>query len=355
MAKKQYDYRKIMGLVPGLGDMTSDPMKAVNTATKTTAAPPPTTSATTDLQSVTGLNQNGSYLRKSTLQGNYIPQNPTPKIDTPSLPDVPDAALDYKADVPMADFSTLPGMQEDHDVLNDKEIKRDYGGALLGIGQAGLAAALAGKNSWETIRRREKEVDQALQSNLQDRERVLNQTPEATRRAQAAQLNQGKSLAVQAAANVGAGQASQAGLSGGDTSSAVLSAVKAAAPVMQASQGYDAQLSGNYGQRDAAEANINNQAMQNTMMRGQLADMTHYVDRENQADNTWSNFAANITNAGLNGVNALDNWKTMGDQTNRVSRKLKVNGKEVIVNPDGTYSDVIANTRNIVSEEGRQR
>jgi len=247
---------------------------------------------------------------------------------------------------PVVQQTAPPATQNVPNIQNDATHSRDYMGALLGLGQSGASAFLQGGNGWQTIRRREKEVDEALSNNVQDRDRILNATPEATRRAQAAQLNQGKSQAVQAAANVGAGMSSSAGLSGGDTNSAVLSAVKASAPVMQASAGYDSQLSQNFAGRDQADANINQQAMGNTMMRGQLAEMTNYTDRENQSNNQWASFAANATNSALNGVNALDNFKTMGDQKNTVANTYidPADGKLYYTNRNGQKTEYKGNS-----------
>lgn len=152
------------------------------------------------------------------------------------------------------------------------------GGILGGI--SGLWDIFSNKNN-ELQRIREREIDEALRQNLQNRQRVLAQSPEAVRRMQSAQMQSGMAGAMSNAANVGAGQAANAGFAGGDVSSAQISGVKSATPVLQSAAPYLQQLSQNYS-RAMNQEHMNNQLLtQNTMDRGQLAYMTDYIDRSN--------------------------------------------------------------------------
>jgi hypothetical protein len=157
-------------------------------------------------------------------------------------------------------------------------------GTLLGIGGAianpllSMLDSSQGNSSLERIR--EKEVDEALVQNLSNRDALQNQSPEATRIAKANALQMGKANAINAASSAGASAMANSGM-GGDMNSALIAGIQQAAPVVQASQGYDQALSNTFTEREAQQANLNQQIGQNTMDRGVLADMTAYHDQGN--------------------------------------------------------------------------
>jgi hypothetical protein len=136
---------------------------------------------------------------------------------------------------------------------------------------------IGGKGQFERFR--EVEVDQALQQNLADRQNLQQQSPEANRLAKANNLQMGKANAVNSAAMSGASAAANAGL-GGDMNSALIQGIQQAAPVMQASQGYDQALADTHSQKAQEQAQLNQQLAQSTMDRGVLADMTAYHARD---------------------------------------------------------------------------
>lgn len=153
-------------------------------------------------------------------------------------------------------------------------------GALIGAG-IGLAGSLIqGNKQNELMRIREKEVDQALRQNKANRSRLLNQSPEAVRQQQSMGIQSGLAGAVSQAANVGAGQAASAGFAGGNVSSAQISGVKAATPVLQAAAPYQQAMANTYNDRQQQENTINQQLGGNTMDRGKLAEMTAYLDQQ---------------------------------------------------------------------------
>lgn len=137
----------------------------------------------------------------------------------------------------------------------------------------------SGNSNLERIR--EKEVDQALQQNLANRDSLLSQSPEANRLAKANALQMGRSGAVNAASATGASNMANAGMNG-DMSSALIAGVQAAAPVAAATQGYDQALANTFTERANEQQVLNQQIGQNTMDRGTLAEMTAYYDRGNQ-------------------------------------------------------------------------
>lgn len=166
-------------------------------------------------------------------------------------------------------------------VQGESNIGWDNLGTMLGIGGAVANPLLsylndsAGNSSLERIR--EVEVDQALDQNLSNRDALVNQSPEATRIAKANALQMGKSNAINAASSAGASAMANSGL-GGDMNSALIAGIQQAAPVVQASQGYDQALANTFTEREAQQANLNQQIGQNTMDRGVLAEMTAYHD-----------------------------------------------------------------------------
>lgn len=147
---------------------------------------------------------------------------------------------------------------------------------MIGMAVGGIQAIADNTlGGTKEIRKREKEVDQALQQNLQNRASLQAQSPEANRLAKAAQLQAGRAGAMAQAGNIGAGVATNSGL-GGDVNSGQIAGVKAAAPVMQAAGQYDQALAGTYSDMAQEQGSLNNQLAQNTMQRGQLAEMTAY-------------------------------------------------------------------------------
>lgn len=147
---------------------------------------------------------------------------------------------------------------------------------MIGMAMGGVQALADNMlGGTEEIRKREKEVDQALNQNLANRASLQAQSPEANRRMKAAQLQAGKAGAMAQAGNIGAGVVTNSGL-GGDVNSGQVGGVKAAAPVMAAAGQYDQGLADTYTQMAGEQANLNQQIGDNTMQRGQLAEMTAY-------------------------------------------------------------------------------
>lgn len=139
-----------------------------------------------------------------------------------------------------------------------------------------IAFGSGGAGNSGYTRFREKEVDEALIQNLVNRNALQSQSPEATRLAKANNLQMGRGNAVNAAANMGASAAANSGL-GGDMNSALIQGIQSAAPVMQASQGYDQALSNAYTERTSEQLALNDQIGKNTMDRAVMADMTTYA------------------------------------------------------------------------------
>lgn len=167
---------------------------------------------------------------------------------------------------------------------NEKTVDWGALGTWMGIGGAVANPLLsildrsAGNSNLERIR--EIEVDQALQQNLANRDQLLNQSPEANRLAKANALQMGRANAVNAGATAGASNMANAGMNG-DISSALVAGVQAAAPIAQATQGYDQALANTFTERAQEQATLNQQIGQNTMDRGTLAEMTAYYDMGN--------------------------------------------------------------------------
>lgn len=152
---------------------------------------------------------------------------------------------------------------------------------LMSLGAAGgiINGIQANKARTEELRRREIEVEQALAQNQSEREKIDMLNPNANFRAKMGMLQDGRSQAMQQAANVGGASVSSSGL-GGDVGSAKIAAMKASAPMAQAGAMFDQQMAGAVDQKTAEENQIIGQLSNNTMQRGQLSQMTDYITKE---------------------------------------------------------------------------
>lgn len=158
-------------------------------------------------------------------------------------------------------------------------------GMAIGGGLGLLQAFTQSNREDDMIRIREKEVDQALNQNLANREALMQQSPEANRLAKANALQRGKATAVGQVANIAGGNIANSGL-GGNVNSGAIAAAKAA-PVAAAGAQYDNALANTYTKQAQEQAQLNQQLQQNTMQRGQLAEMTAYLDRLKNSRNNW--------------------------------------------------------------------
>lgn len=185
-------------------------------------------------------------------------------------------------------------------------------GALIGAGAGLLSSYMSSQQENEMKRIREKEVDQALRQNLQNRDRLTLQSPEAVRQQQAAQLQSGKAGAMAQAGAIGAGSMGQSGFAGGDIGSSNIAGIKAASPILAAAGQYDQGLAGLFGQKQQQENTINQQLESNTMDRGRLAEMTAYT---NQNTNDPYRHLLSMIQGGANMGSGLDTL-FRGDQVN---------------------------------------
>lgn len=173
-------------------------------------------------------------------------------------------------------------------------------GGLLGLGNALLQPLVSTEDPLRRIR--EKEVNEALSQNLSNRNRLLQQSPEASRQMQAMALQRGRQGALAQAGAVGGGLSGQTGFAGGDIASGNIAGIKASAPVMQASAPYDQALAQTYANKEQQVNTINQQLAGNTMDRGKLAEMTAYLD--NSQANPYNHLLSMI----LGGANAGTNF-----------------------------------------------
>ena len=211
------------------------------------------------------------------------------------------------------------------------ESNTDFGSMSNILGYAGAAAnplftylqGIGGSGGAEMVgdyqRFREKEVDEALVQNLSNRDALQNQSPEATRIAKANALQMGKGNAINAASSAGASAMANSGL-GGDMNSALIAGIQQAAPVVQASQGYDQALANTFTEREAQQANLNQQIGQNTMDRGVLADMTayHYAGGSDAQGLQWGNLLDYIVGGQEKGIQVADMLRGDGKQSAKV-------------------------------------
>ena len=133
-------------------------------------------------------------------------------------------------------------------------------------------------NRKKEIRRREIEVEQALQQNQSTRERINAMSPEANFRQKQMMLRDGRSNAMQAAGNVAGGSVANSGM-GGDYGSGKIAAMKASPMMAQATGQYDMQMANAVDQRQAQEDQKTGMLEQNTGQRAQISQMTDYVNK----------------------------------------------------------------------------
>lgn len=227
----------------------------------------------------------------------YTPQQPAtydiPEIQVPDIK-IPD-------DTPPIDF-TGPDLNAPAAGGNTKKGAQDpstykYLGAIAGVGQTLLNNVMGGDSM---KRLQEKEVREALDLNIADRERINAQDPEANRRAAAMQIRQGEST-VKALASQGAGAAAGNGL-GGDVSSDAIAGADIALASSGAAQQQAQALGSLQAQKAGEESTINNQMQQNTMQRAQIGDMVNYVNKPKQ------NKFFGLINGAVGGANQFANF-----------------------------------------------
>lgn len=149
-------------------------------------------------------------------------------------------------------------------------------GMLAGAGLQVFGNMAAKK---EEKRRREIEVEQALQQNQSTRERINAMSPEANFRQKQMMLRDGRSNAMQAAGNVAGGSVANSGM-GGDYGSGKIAAMKASPMMAQVTGQYDMQMANAVDQRQAQEDQKTGMLEQNTSQRAQISQMTDYVNRQ---------------------------------------------------------------------------
>lgn len=186
------------------------------------------------------------------------------------------------------------------------------GGAALGV----YNAIQGNKAQQEELRRREIEVEQAIGQNASEREKIDLMNPNANMRAKMAMMQSGKSAAMQQAANVGGANVTSSGL-GGDVGSAKIAAMKASGPMAQAGSAYDMQMAGAIDQRAGEENQQIQQLSNNTMQRGQLSQMTDYIQQEKN-----KNPLDGILSAALSGATGGNIMGTLlGGENNMMGKK----------------------------------
>ena len=197
---------------------------------------------------------------------------------------------------------------------------------LMGVGGAGLGvynAIQGNKAQQEELRRREIEVEQAIGQNASEREKIDLMNPNANMRAKMAMMQSGKSAAMQQAANVGGANVTSSGL-GGDVGSAKIAAMKASGPMAQAGSAYDMQMASAVDQRAGEENQQIQQLSNNTMQRGQLSQMTDYIEQEknkNPLDGILSAALSGATGGNIMGtlLGGEDNLTSLGKKKNQTN------------------------------------
>ena len=205
------------------------------------------------------------------------------------------------------------------------------GGPLGMLAGAGLQVFgnLAGKK--EEKRRREIEVEQALQQNQATRERINAMSPEANFRQKQMMLRDGRSNAMQAAGNVAGGSVANSGM-GGDYGSGKIAAMKASPMMDQATGQYDMQMANAVDQRQAQEDQKTGMLEQNTSQRAQISQMTDYINRQKGM-----NPLDGIMSGALTGATAYNKLTDLTKQ-NVGNEKPK---QETTTNPNtGTITDI---------------
>ena len=163
-------------------------------------------------------------------------------------------------------------------------------------------------NKNEEKRRREIEVEQALQQNQATRERINAMSPEANFRQKQMMLRDGRSNAMQAAGNVAGGSVANSGM-GGDYSSGKIAAMKASPMMAQATGQYDMQMANAVDQRQAQEDQKTGMLEQNTSQRAQISQMTDYINRQKRM-----NTLDGIMSGALAGATAYNMLGDLGKQ-----------------------------------------
>jgi hypothetical protein len=173
----------------------------------------------------------------------------------------------------------------------------------LGGGFGVLNGILENKQKNEELRRREIEVEQAIGQNASEREKIEMMNPNANLRVKMGMLQDGKSQAMQQAANVGGAAVANSGL-GGDVGSAKIAAMKASAPMAQAGAGFDQQMAGAVDQKTGEENQQIGQLSNNTMQRANLSQMTDYIDQQKNTNPISGILSSALT--GMTGFNIMD-------------------------------------------------
>lgn len=173
----------------------------------------------------------------------------------------------------------------------------------LGGGFGVLNGILENNQKNEELRRREIEVEQAMGQNASEREKIEMMNPNANLRVKMGMLQDGKSQAMQQAANVGGAAVANSGL-GGDVGSAKIAAMKASAPMAQAGAGFDQQMAGAVDQKTGEENQQIGQLSNNTMQRANLSQMTDYIDQQKNINPVGGILSSALS--GMTGFNLMD-------------------------------------------------
>lgn len=255
---------------------------------------------------------------------------PEPNIDVNGIMGNIDANLANQMKVEFNDnVSALAGDDDFREKMTEdwsSTASADMGmeNKLMGVGGAALGvynAIQGNKAQQEELRRREIEVEQAIGQNASEREKIELMNPNANMRAKMAMMQSGKSAAMQQAANVGGANVTSSGL-GGDVGSAKIAAMKASAPMAQAGSAYDMQMAGAIDQRAGEENQQIQQLSNNTMQRGQLSQMTDYIQQEknkNPLDGILSAALSGATGGNIMGtlLGGEDNLTSLGKKKNQ--------------------------------------
>lgn len=192
--------------------------------------------------------------------------------------------------------------------------------AMVGAGFGILNGVLDNNKKNEELRRREIEVEQSIAQNASERDKINNMNPNANFRAKMGMMQDAKSGMAQQAANVGGASVANSGL-GGDVGSAKIAAMKASAPMAQATAGFDQQMAGAVDQKTQEENQQLSQLSNNTGQRAQLSQMTDYINTEKSKNPLGGILSAALT--GATGFNMLDTMrsKTISDTVTPSQKK----------------------------------
>lgn len=254
-------------------------------------------------QNGNALDQNGNPITNTTGPLNKLLQ--TPQANYNNIPPITVPPIQIPNNIPPINFTgpnlnapkTTPSSGGSGGSGAQDPSTYKYLGAIAGVGQTLLNNAMGGDSM---KRLQEKEVREALDLNVADRERINAQDPEANRRAAAMQIRQGEST-VKALASQGAGAAAGNGL-GGDVSSDAIAGADIALASSGAAQQQAQALGSLQAQKAGEESTINNQMQQNTMQRAQIGDMVNYVNKPKQ------NKFFGLINGAVGGANQFANF-----------------------------------------------